>query len=143
MSPIDDQTIPADATLLRVLLKNPNWTVNDEGRLRPASLAFFSTTQEISYFIEEPGVTAEVCRIFPDHKIARVPASVIRENGLAIERRPGECPPDFQCNHDCHVIAGPAAEITRKEYERRARRIAKHPQVAVIEPGAPQADPQI
>ena len=130
----NDETIPDDAVLLRVLLKDPNWTTNRGGRYRAASLAFFSTEQEISYFLEAPGVLAEVQGMFPDHEIARVPASVIRSVTFAIERRPAECPPNFQGDRSCHVVAGPSVEITRKDNERCARSIAKHKDVTIISP---------
>ena len=142
----DDQTIPADAVLFRVLLPDPNWTTNKGGKQRPASLAFYSSNQEISYFIDSPGMLAEIQRIFPGHKIARVPATVLRAQGFAIERRPGpaDCPADFQCDRAYHVVAGPNADIERPEFQRRARAIATHQDVTIIEPQAqpPAADPQ-
>ena len=128
----DDQTVAADSVLLRVL--RHGWTTTKDGRCRPASLAFFSTDQEISYFVEGPDVIIELWRIFPGHKIARIPASVIRAQGFVIERRPAECPAELQCDHASHVVAGPAAEITRNEFQRRAGSIAKHIQVSIIEP---------
>jgi len=131
---IDDQTIPADAVLLRVLRQDPNWTTNKGGRFRPASLAFFSTTEEISYFLEAPDIVAELWRIFPGHRIARIPSSVIRAEGFAIERRPDECPPDFRGDRACHVVAGPALQVTRIEFQRRAGSIARHLDVTIIEP---------
>jgi len=136
MPPIDDQTIPADAVLFRVLRKDPNWTTNKGGRLRPTSLAFFSSEQEISYFLDAPGMLAELQRIFPEHKIARVPAAVIRAAGFVIERRPdpADCPRDFHCDPACHVVAGLSAEVTRIVFQRRARSIANHADIVIIEP---------
>lgn len=132
----DDPTVTLEAHLLRVLYRDPNWTTIKDGRLRPTKLAFYSATQEISYFVEAPGVIAELWRIFPDHKIARIPVSVMRDQGFAIERRPqpDECPEDFRCDRTLHVIAGPAIEMGRHEYQRRARRIANHDEVTIIEP---------
>lgn len=134
MSLIDDQTVPPDAVLFRVLRQDPNWTTNKGGRIRPASLAFFSTEQEISYFLDSPGMLAELRRIFPGHQIARVPALVIRAAGFAIERRPDpdDCPVDFRCDRACHVVAGPPTEITRKEFQRAASAIAKNAEVTII-----------
>jgi hypothetical protein len=143
---IDDQTIPVDAILFRVLLPDPNWTTNKGGRLRPASLAFYSAEQEVSYFLESPGMLTELQRIFPGHKIARVPAAVMRGQGFAIERRPdpADCPADFGCDRACHVVAGPNAELPRPEFQRRARNIATHQDVTIIKPEAqpPGANPQ-
>jgi hypothetical protein len=138
----DDPTVAAGSILLRVL--RAGWTTTKGGRCRPASLAFFSTGQEISYFVEGPGVVNELWRIFPGHKIARIPAFVIRASGFVIERRPAECPAELQCDHASHVVAGPAAEITRNEFQRRAGLIAKHNDVSIIEPEAqaPQTSPQ-
>lgn len=130
--PVDDQTIPPDAALLRVLRQDPHWTTNKGGRFRPSGLAFFSATQEISYFVDTLEIRAELRRIFPEHRIARVPVSLIRAQGFAIERRPAECPEDFQSDRGCHVVAGPAAQVSRKEYERRAGAIAKHLDVSII-----------
>jgi hypothetical protein len=138
---IDDQTIPPDAALLRVLRQDPRWTTNENGRIRPTSLVFFSATEEISYFVDMPGIVDELQRIFPGHKIARVPVSAIRAVGFAIERRPTECPADFQSDRACHVIAGPALQSTRLEYQRRARSIAKNMEVTIIDPEA-QAPPE-
>lgn len=139
MPVIDDGTIPANASLLRVLV--PEWITNKGGTRRAASLAFLSTEQEVSYFIEAEGILAEVQRIFPGHEIARVPVAVMRGAGLAIERRPDECPAEFHGDHTCHVIGGPNADVTRNEFERRARLVAKHQDVTIIPPPALEATP--
>ena len=128
----NDPTIPDQAVLLRVLRND--WITKKGGRRRPASFAFFSTQQEVSYFLEEPGIIAELQRMFPGNEITRVPASVIRKAGFAIGRRPDECPKDFQCDPACHVVAGPAQEIQRDELERCARAIARDDSVSIIEP---------
>jgi hypothetical protein len=141
----DDQTIAPDAVLLRVLRNDPNWTRIDGGQIRPTKLAFFSVNQEISYFVDGPGMCAELERIFPGNKVARIPVSVIREQGFAIERRPGECPEDFQCDRGSHVVAGPVTEMTRNLHQRHARCIANHPEVIVMGPAdqVPERDPQV
>lgn len=133
----DDETIPHDAVLLRALI--PTWTTNKGGRYRPASAAFFSVSQEVSYFLDGPGMLPELHRIFPGLEIARIPASVIRGVGVgfAIERRPTQCPDGFQCDRASHVVAGPSTEMTRKEIERRAGFIAKHANVTIIYPPKP------
>jgi|SRR5579863_3102513 len=128
----DDQTIAPDAVLLRVIPNYPNWTAIEGGRVRPTSLAFFSDNQEISYFIDGPGMRTELGRIFSGNNAALVPASVVREQGFAIERRPGECPEDFRCDRSSHVVAGPVAEMARKAHQGLARRIARHPEVTII-----------
>src|ERR1700737_891477 len=107
----DDGTIAADAVLFRELLRTPNWTTNKDGTHRPPSLAFYTSDHEISYFVDTPGVLAEVQRLFPNHEIARIPASVIRGVGFAIERRPAECPPGYRCDPASHAVAGPTSEI--------------------------------
>lgn len=140
MALVDDATIPNGATLLRVLRKGKGWTTTDKGgRYRPTSAAFFSSNQEISYFLEAAGILADLQQMFPGCEIARIPASVIRGTGSVIERRPAECPPEFQGNHACHVVAGPNTATERNELEKRARTIAKHPDVEIIpaQPGPP------
>jgi hypothetical protein len=130
---LDDATIPPEAVLFRVLYKN--WTTTDKvGRRRPSSIAFFSTEQEISYFIDGPGILAELRRLFPGNEIARVPVSVLRGEGFAIERRPTECGEDFRCDRNSHVVAGPTTEIRRNDYQKRAGRIAKHLDVSILHP---------
>lgn len=144
MALVDDATIANSATLLRVLRKGIGWTTTDkDGRYRPTSAAFFSTNQEISYFLEAPGILAQLQQIFPGCEIARIPASVIRGTGSVIERRPAECPPNFHGDHACHVVAGPNTATARNELEKRARTIAKHPAVAIIpaQPEPPQPEP--
>jgi hypothetical protein len=132
----DDETIPANAVLLRVML--PGWTTNKGGRYRPSSLAFFSVGQEVSYFLDGPGMLPELHRIFPGLEVARVPVLVIRGVGFAIERRSTECPNDFRCERASHVVAGPSAEVTRIEFQKSAGSIAKHPDVTIISPEPPR-----
>jgi hypothetical protein len=93
----------------------------------------------VSYFIDVPGMLTELNRIFPGSEIARVPALVVRTVGFAIERRPDECPEDFQCDRACHVVAGPPAELTRLEFQRKARNIAKDPSVTIIHAEPPSS----
>ena len=134
----DDQTIPDDAILYRVL-PIPSWIKTEGERRRPSSIAFYEARGEVSYFMDSPGMLAEVRRIFPGVEIARVPASVLRsaEVGFAIERRPTECPDGFQSDPACHVVAGPNGQITRNEFQRRAGRIAKHADVSLVPEESP------
>ncbi len=129
----DDVSIPHDAMLYRVLPK-PSWIKTEGETRRPSSIAFYEARGEVSYFVDGPGMLAEVRRIFPGMEIARVPASVLRstEVGFVIERRPADCPEDFHCDPANHVVAGPSAEITRNEFQRRARRVAKHTDVTIV-----------
>jgi hypothetical protein len=127
---LDDATIPNSAMLFRVLF--PGWTTTKGGTYRLASHAFFETRGEVSLFLDAPGLLEELRRVFSGREIASVSASVIRGAGLVIERRPAECPPDFRCDHSCHVVVGPAEELQRNELERRYRSIAKHPSVAIL-----------
>lgn len=132
MTLLDDGTVPNDAVLLRVIVQDPNWTTRKAGRYRPTRLAFFSTQQEISCFVDAPGIIAEIMRIFPGLEIACVPASVIRDVDFAIERRPDECPDGFRCDRNSHVVIGPTVQLTRNEHERRAGSIARHLGVTII-----------
>jgi hypothetical protein len=113
----DDPSIPNEAVLLRALEKN--WTIDSgEGR-RPTSFAFKAANYETSFFVEEPGVIEEMRRhLSCPEGIAAVPARVVRECGLVIERRPDECPTTFQVNNRCHVVVGPPGTVRRTEYER-------------------------
>lgn len=138
MAVVDDPSIPADAVLLRVLL--PGWTCLKNARYRPATHAFTDgRTGEVSCFIAGPGVEAEVRRMFPGLEIATVPAGVVRESGFAIERRPGECE-GFNGDAGAHVVIGAPLEVTRLEYDRRARRIAVHSQTTIL-PKTPGREP--
>jgi len=125
----DDATIPGATTLYRVL--HDGWTTDKGGKHRPSSIAFFEAQGEVSYFVDGSGILQELRRIFPGKEIACVPASVIREKGLAIERRPGECPTDFHLDPNSHVVCGPAEPMERNEYEKRARSIARHNDVTL------------
>jgi hypothetical protein len=136
----DDQTITPDAVLYRVL-KVPSWITTKGQTRRPSSIAFYEDRGEVSFFEEGPDVLSEIRRIFPGVPIARVPASTIREAGLAIERSPNDAPPNLQCDNNKHVVVGPSEEITRLEFQRRARWIAKHASVTIIEPDPPPAEP--
>ena len=129
----DDQTIPDDAILYRVL-PLPSWIKTEGEKRRPSSIAFYEARGEVSYFVDGPGMIAEVRRMFPGMEIACVPASVLRsaEVGFVIERRPAECPDGFQSDPAYHVVAGPNGELTRNEFQRRAGRIAKHPDVTIL-----------
>lgn len=129
----DDPSIPIEATLLRVLVA-PGWVTNKGGTRRPSSIAFFEAQGEVSFFVDGPGVVAELRRIFGGVEIASVPAAALRNVGVAVERRPEECPPDFRCDANSHVVAGPAIAMEEREYERRARSVAKQPGVSLLPP---------
>ncbi|SRR5216684_6341396 len=135
---LDDATIPGNAVLFRVLHQHKGWITSKGGTPRPSSIAFFEAHGEVSYFVNAPGMLTELRRIFQGSEIASVPASVIREKNLAIERRPAECPVGFQCDPACHVVVGPNGEMERNVYERNARSIAKHPDVKIV-PNDPPA----
>lgn len=89
---LDDVTISGQAKLYRVLREDPNWITVDATGRRPSSLAFFSSDQEISYFLDCEGILPELRRIFPNNEIVEVPASIIRGVGFSIERKPQQCP---------------------------------------------------
>jgi len=140
MSAQDDQTIPPDAVLLRVL-KHPDWIINKDGKTRPSSAAFFEARGEVSHFIDAPGMINELFRLFPGWPIAAVPASVVRGRGLGIERSPGDCPKDFRGDPANHVIVGPPPNVGRPAYEKMARPIAKLPDVNIIFPTEQEPQP--
>jgi hypothetical protein len=127
---IDDASILDGAVLFRVL--HPGWTTTKGGAYRLASHAFFEARGEVSLFLDAPGLLEELRRIFPGKEIASVSASVIRGAGLAIERRPAECPSDFRCDKACHVVVGPQEDLQRNDLEKRYRSIAKHPSVTIL-----------
>lgn len=139
---VDDGTILANAVLFRILV-DPRWITAKGGSIRPSSLAFYEAGGEVSYFLEVPGVLAELGRLFPGMEIARVPAAVVRGVGFVIERRSGECPNDFRCDPECHVVAGPPVQVGRTEFQGKARVIAKDLSVTIIhpEPAAAAAPP--
>lgn len=126
----NDATVLDTATLYRIL--HEDWITSKGGNRRAASIAFFEAQGEVSYFVDGPNVLEELRRIFPGKEIASIPASVIRQKGFAIERRPTECPTDFHANHGSHVVCGPAQPMERNVYEKLARSIAKHPDVAIV-----------
>jgi hypothetical protein len=126
----DDATVPNDATLLRVLLKT--WVTGDGENRRPTSHAFMDSNYETSLFLNSPEVVAELHRLFIGLEIASVSVGVLREAGLIVARRPDECPDNFNCDPNCHVVIGPPGEMTRNIYQRIARTIAKHPQTRIL-----------
>ncbi len=126
----DDATVPNDATLLRVLHKT--WVTGEGENRRPTSHAFMDSNFETSLFINSPGVVTELHRIFIGLEIACVPVGALREIGLVIERRPDECPENFNCDPRCHVVIGPPREMARNEYQRLTRNLAKHPQTQIL-----------
>jgi hypothetical protein len=126
----DDVTVPNDATLLRALYKD--WITREGPTRRPTSHAFMDAIFETSLFVNSPEVAIELRRIFVGLEIASISVGVVREIGFVIERRPTECPDDFRCNPGCHVVIGPPREMARKEYQRRTRTIATHPQTIIL-----------
>ena len=130
----DDASIPDEALLLRVL--RLDWAIEKSGRRRPASYAFIDSNWETSLFINALGILEELRRLFPGLEVASVPSRVLRENGFAVARRPAECPEDFRGDSNNHVVIGPSKDVTRNEYERNARAVAKHPDTHIL----PSAD---
>jgi hypothetical protein len=127
---VNDDSIPNDMILLRVLL--PGWTCTVNSRYRPQSLAFRDgVTGDVSCFIQAEGVEAEVRRMYPNHEIATVTAGVVRDSGYAIERRPGECE-GFNGDPNMHVIIGSPTPVGKKEKERCSRRIAEHDTTTIL-----------
>jgi len=130
MAIVNDDSIPNDATLLRVLI--PGWTCTVNGRYRPQSLAFRDTlTGEVSCFIHSEDVEARVREMYPNHEIAAITAGAVRESGYVIQRRPGECQ-GFTGDPNMHVVIGPPNEMGRKERERCSRKIAEHETTVVL-----------
>lgn len=126
----NDAAIPDGAILWRVLIEK--WVTTKQGRTRPTSDSFLDSTRENSCFISGGCTLEERRRLFPEaHRFAQFPASILRENGFGLERRPLECPPDYPGDPADHLVVGPTEEITWNEYVRRAKRIVTHPDMAV------------
>jgi hypothetical protein len=139
MPVVNDASITDDTLLLRVL--RPDWICLKNGRYRPESLAFTDgRSGEVSCFIASEGVEAEVRRMFPGHKIAAVPARVVRQSGFVIQRRPGECE-GFNADPTAHVVIGCDVQVPKKQYERCARAIAVHAETTILpEPPTPESN---
>jgi len=118
----DDPEISDNTSLLRVLL--PKWSTIKGGRERPTSDSLLDSNFENSCFIEGEITVGEIQQLFPDLKIARLTAALIRREGFAIERRSNESPPNCS-NPNSHVVIGPVIPIERGPYERAARNIVK------------------
>jgi len=130
----DDDRIADDSFLLPALL--PKWSIVKGGRERPTSDSLLDSNFENSCFIEEELSIAEVQLLFPGLKLARLPVSVVRREGFALERRPEEAP--VGClKPEAHVVIGPLLALERGDYERCARHIVKDPTVQVIHPVDP------
>jgi hypothetical protein len=127
----DDASIPNDAILLRLL--TCDWITKDE-RPRPTSHAFRDSNFESSCFLDSAEVRLELRRLFAELAIAfaAIPAQVFRDNGFAIESRPDEAPGQFGCDRRSHVVVGPPRPCARTAYDRMARAIARHEQVALF-----------
>jgi hypothetical protein len=127
----DDATIPAEATLYRVL-PFPSWVTTEQGVLRPTSAAFYEGRGEVSYLLDGPGVLDEIRRLYPSAPIAALPASTLREVAdYVIVRRPDEASERLR---DYHVVVGASNEITKNDSRRRAKSISRHDSVRVIPP---------
>jgi len=126
----DDHEITNNHFVLRVLLAK--WLTTKGGRERPTSESMKDSNQEISCFIEGEIPLAELFQLFEYRKIARIPVSVLRTAGYAIERRPTEAP---NCsNPEAHVVVGPIPILRRNDYERASRRIVTDEQVTILAP---------
>lgn len=119
--------------LFRVLA-HQGWITNKGGTRRPSSIAFYEAGAEVSYFLDGPGTLAELGRIFPGSEVARVSALLVGRVGFVIERRPNECHEDFRCDHARHVVVGPPTELTRLQFQGKAREIAKDASVSILRP---------
>lgn len=126
----DDATIPHDAILLRVLLKD--WITTKQERRRPTSHAFRDSNAESSCFIDSEATRANLARLYPGLEVAAVPASVLRENGFAIERRPNELPEEFGGEQQSHVVVGPPQACARAVQERMAQAIVRDERVTIF-----------
>jgi len=126
----DDATIPDDAILLRVLLKD--WITTKHERRRPTSHAFRDSNAESSCFIDSETIRSELRRLYPGLEVATVPAGVLRQNGFAIERRPDEVSEDFAGDHRDHVVVGPPQACARNLQERMARAIVQDERVTIV-----------
>lgn len=89
---IDDPTIPGDELLWRRIL--PEWLHEENGAMRPASLAFVDRlTFELSVHLGSIADLGRVLRDRPQDSVAAFPASAPRELGLAVVRDPEDDDP--------------------------------------------------
>ena len=126
----NDESIPNDAILLRLLTKD--WIVTKEGVRRPTSHAFRESNFESSCFVDSPATRIELKKLYPGFEIAAIPAQVFRESGFAIERRPDEVPEGFEGDRRNHVVVGPPQACARNLHERMARSIVRNVRVAIL-----------
>jgi hypothetical protein len=127
---VNDDTIPDEAILLRVL--HDGWTCTRNGQRRPNSLAFLDGhSGEPSCFIQGDGVETQVRQMYPGHEIASFTARAVRESGYVIQRRPNECG-SFGGDPNDHVVIGPPGAMGKNAKVRSARRIAEHQATAIL-----------
>jgi hypothetical protein len=126
----DDATVPNDAILLRLLLKD--WITTKHERRRPTSHAFRDSNAESSCFIDSEAIRAELRRLYPGFEVAAVPAYLLRQNGFAIERRPEEVSEEFTADRRAHVVVGPPQACARNVQERMARAVVQDERVTMF-----------
>ncbi len=130
MAIVDDATISNQTIVFRILLDG--WVSIVANRIRPNSLALLDSNFENSCFISNDQSFTELQRLFPGQPVAGIPVEVLRTNGFVVERRPGECPTDYQGNPDDHVVVGPPAPCSRKIYQRGSQAIVKDTRVIML-----------
>jgi hypothetical protein len=91
-------------------------------------------TQESSCYVANEVNLAELRRMFPGQKIAKFRAQIVRDAQCVIERKPDECPLDFRGDRREHVVIGPARELSRGPYFKRAEEIAHTPGIEILPP---------
>jgi hypothetical protein len=127
----DDPSVPDDAIVIRVLLDS--WLTTKGGRVRPASWALLDMggDGECSCFLASESIVNKLSNHFAGKHIAQIPASVLRANSFAIQRKPDECPEGLRDDNGCHVVIGPRDVCTSHQVEQRARRIVRDVSVRV------------
>jgi hypothetical protein len=125
----DDLRISPEGAVLRVL--HERWVTFKGGRERPTTDSLMDSNYENSCFIEGEISLEELHVLFPGRKIARIPVWLLRQEGYWLERRPDEAP-EACTNPAAHIVCGPPDSPTRGNYEAKARRIARSPDVRIL-----------
>lgn len=125
----DDPNIGTDTFVLRVL--HSKWVTSKGGRERPTTDSLLDSNFENSCFVEKEISLEELRLLFDGKRVARIPVRLLRAEGFWLERRPDEAPEGCTCPA-AHLVCGPPNSPIRGEYESKARRIVKSPEVEIL-----------
>lgn len=129
----DKATIPNESNLIRVAIRD-SWIQVDKntGLLRPTSDSLLESNFEASFFVEGEVTVEEIQHLFPQKRLYLVTASILREVGFWLERRPDEAPEGLS-RPEAHIVAGPPTEIQRNVYTRSCRNVVKNPAIRIVD----------